>query len=142
MKFYRFMSMREFVRMMNGGTIDGRHNHMARTTSHGICFLGEFVQTDYKAPAIGGWQWCGVSCSPADAFEFLSGIVSKDIIVEFEADPANFTESVGVYAVPEEWGANWDSLMTTQEFTVPSYNRENCVPLRFAFPGEWHWYNF
>ena len=89
MKFYRFMSMKEFNKMSSGVDIVGKKSFKARTTSTGVCFLSEHTlckDDEHKA-----------TINVEKAYDFLYGIVSDDIVVEFEARQ-EMTESYGVYA--------------------------------------------
>ena len=133
MKYYRYMSFAEFVTILQGGTIEssGRCNR-CRTTSNGVCFLGE--HTDVK----------GHDYSAIDCFEFLSGIVSEDILVEFEADlmPMN---GIGCYAIPEhlcsDYAERFYGKMSVQEYYVHSYSRSTFTPVAYYTYEEYEWGN-
>lgn len=131
MKFYRFMSMKEFNKMSSGNDIIGKKSFEAyRTTSTGVCFLSEQTlckDDDHKA-----------TINVEKAYDFLYGIVSNDIVVEFESRQ-EMTESYGIYA--SIFGAN---TMIVTEYCVPSYNRENMIPVRYGTIDDWsiEWHPF
>ena len=111
-KLYRYMSLAEFYKYSAGLEIIGKKHFKARTSSTGVCFLGE------KTPAIG--ESYTYSFDPEDCYGFLAGIVSKDVLVEFETE-VEVREGVGVYAEPQ--GGYWD-LMSIPEYSVDSYSRD------------------
>ena len=125
MKVFRFMSMREFDKMNAYCPITGKKSFAARTKSTGVCFMSE---EDYQ---------------PNYAYAFLKGIVSADIVVEFEVDPSELTESWGIYADP--LGDYFDTI-EAREYCAPSYDRERFVPVRYGIPRLYNrgidWYTF
>ena len=129
MKLYRYMSIREFTKMDSFCEIEG-HSHNARTSSEGVCFLGGSTDVD------------GVQYTPENCYAFLEGIVSGDILVEFETDET-VSESTGVYCNPSTW-----ETMSIIEYCVPSYSRNTFIPKRYCIPDEWNrfnlgtWYNY
>ena len=135
MKFYRFMSMKEFNKMISGADIVGKKSFEARTTSTGVCFLSEQTlckHDEYKA-----------TINVEQAYDFLCGIVSDDIVVEFEAQQ-KLTESYGIYA--SIFGSAYFDTMVVTEYCVPSYNRNNMIPVRYGMLKdywriEWHPFN-
>jgi hypothetical protein len=136
MKFYRFMSMKEFNKMASGADIIGKKSFEARTTSTGVCFLSEQTlckDDDHKA-----------TINVEQAYEFLCGIVSDDIVVEFECRQ-EMTESYGIYASIFGTTAYFATMVVT-EYCTPSYNRENMIPVRYGmiddyYRIEWHPFN-
>ena len=134
MKFYRFMSMKEFNKMSSGVDITGKKSFEARTTSTGVCFLSEQTlckDDNHKA-----------TINVEQAYDFLCGIVSDDIIVEFEARQ-EMTESYGVYA--SIFGTAYFDTMVVTEYCVPSYNRDNMIPVRYGMIDDCcriEWYPF
>ena len=131
MKVYRFMSFREFNLMEAGCDIVGKSHYKARTNSSGVCFLPEVVEAyDY-----------GYTFKPDKYIEFMSGVATTDVLVEFEADEKMFTEAYGVYAFP--YGI-WDDDMDVKEYNIPQYNREYVKPTRYAMCGfsRIDWYTF
>lgn len=134
MKFYRFMSEREFIKMSAGCPMTNNNPHSnRRTASVGFCFLGEKTEDDN-----------GNVYTPESCIEFLSGIVSSDILVEFEGNEDVLNESYGVYANPMT--SDWDDFITIPEYCTCEYDREMLVPTRYAIPGkryhEYEWYSF
>ena len=131
MKFYRFMSMKEFNKMSSGVDIVGKKSFEAyRTTSTGVCFLSEQIlckDDEHKA-----------TINVEKAYDFLYGVVSNDIVVEFECRQ-KMTESYGIYA--SIFGP--DTMVVT-EYCVPSYNRDNMIPVRYGTIDDWliEWHPF
>lgn len=127
MKIFRFMSMKEF-RTMDAYVpmVHPKHHFSARTSSKGFCFL---ASEDWDARF---------------ALQFLSGIVSADVCVEFEVDEKYLTESCGIYADPHS--DVWGDTMCITEYCTPTYSREIFKPTRYSFPTygrevEWFSYN-
>ena len=117
MVVYRFMGKEEFSRFTAGVEIVGKHYHHARTTSHGVCFLPEF-------PCEGDEGYV----PPEYCYDFLSGIVSGDVLVKFETDQ-ELTHSRGIYAAE-------NGRFAMDELCIPSYSRDNFTALAYAIPGE------
>ena len=133
MKFYRFMSMKEFNKMSSGNDIIGKKSFKARTTSTGVCFLSEKIlckDDDHKA-----------TINVEKAYDFLYGVVSDDIVVEFESRQ-EMTESYGIYA--SIFGSAYFDTMVVTEYCVPSYNRDNMIPVRYGTIDDWRieWHPF
>ena len=135
--FYRYMSMDEFNKMSAGVDIVGKKEFNCRTTSTGVCFLSEqtLCEDDEHKAVI----------TPEQALDFLCGIVSEDIIVEFEARQ-DLTESYGIYA--SIFCSGLYDRMTVTEYCTPSYNRDNMIPVRYGMIGrhdanriEWYPFN-
>lgn len=122
MKFYRFMRMSEFSALTAGVELVNNRNYAlhAHTDSVGFCFF----TADSRAKAF-------------NAYDFLMGIVARDVLVEFEADPAMFTKSVGVYADPY---SDWD--MCVDEYCTTHYSLDNCTPVAYGvfdvFGCDWY----
>lgn len=121
MKVYRFMSFKEFNKMLAGVPIVGRKSFNARTSSSGICFLPEVVK--FNSSDGEEYEFCPSAC-----FCFLNGIVSSDVLVEFETD-REFQESYGIYADP--CGSYYDCICI-RELCIPEYDREILIPLRYC----------
>lgn len=143
-KVYRFMSLKEFDLMSAGVPMvhrnSFRHN---RTNSEGFCFLPETVKgtfIDYEVE-----EDYSVEYTPAEFFAFLDGIVSPDVLVEFEVDSENLVESYGVYS-----GYSWNSYTHIMEYCAKTYDRDSFVPLRYAVSNsryprndeDFTWYTF
>lgn len=134
MKFYRYMSMKEFQKMSAGCDIFGKNSFKARTNSEGVCFLGENTLVDDR------------DFSPIQCYIFLNGIVSSDILVEFEAaDGVELEEAFGIYADP--YGDYYDCMSIT-EYNLPMYNRDIMRPVRYCMGNPYgfsvrdEWYEF
>ena len=147
MKLYRYMSFNEFNKMNAGITIVGKRSFKARTNSEGICFLGEKTPaetyyTEYDENDLPYSVEVNYTFTPEDCMRFLCGIVSKDILVEFETDSTNIRESWGTYSDP--YG---EDCMGITEYCTPSYNRDTFIPVRYAIPNNefcdgFVWYPF
>lgn len=130
-KLYRYMSIYEFLKMSIGNKIQplSDYSKTKKTSSKGICFLGEksFDSDDYFRE------------TPESCRSFLGGIVSKDILVEFELEnPEDITESFGVY----------DTVGKIPEYWLESYDKNKITPLRYKIAkgssfeeDEWEEYN-
>lgn len=129
MKVYRYMSLTEYNRMLIEEDIVGKSHFAAFTSSTGVCFLPEkVIGKDDDGETL--------EFTPVEAFGFLYGIVSEDLLVEFEvADGAEeqFKKSYGLYSNP----IGWDDI-SVEELCIPYYNREICNPLRYCVPGNYY----
>ena len=74
-KYYRYMSFDEFSKLASGCDIIGKRHHKARTSSSGICFLGEYTVIN-SDNAISQFTF-----SPEQCLNFLLGIVTNDVLV-------------------------------------------------------------
>ena len=133
MKVYRYMSMGEFKKMASGCPMVHVGNfRKSRTSSSGFCFLPEEIVAIDE---------CGeLRFSPEECLEFLSGIASEDILVEFEAPKSSLTESYGIYSNPATYGH-----MSIRELCADEYNRDVFIPLRYGIVDRWggcDWYQF
>lgn len=104
MKLFRFMSKKEFEKLINGEKLINKKKHKGRTGSTGFCFM------QYNKD-------CDINYS----YEYLSGIVDDDIIVVFETDKKNVNESWGVYADP--YGSFFDTITET-EYCTKEYDKK------------------
>lgn len=127
MKLYRFMSFKEFNDLTFGMNMVSHNSHAkCRTNSVGFCFLGE--QTDVMGRAL----------TPVQCFQFLRGIVSDEILVEFEAPSNAVRASYGVYANPFS-----DDFVVVDEYCTEHYNHKVFRPLRYCMfdrQGHEDWY--
>ena len=127
MKVFRFMSLEELQKYLNGEELLNTTKHEAHTNSVGFCFM------NYK------------DNDPEEAIKFLSGIVDDELCAEFETDESNLNKSYGVYADP--YGAFFDT-MTEDEYCTQKYSKENFKLLRIAtlkynyekFELDFNWY--
>ena len=135
MKLYRYMSMQELVRLSAGMDLVNANEHRySKTNSNGFCFLPEVLDIH----EIGGHSNADGSAhsyeAPATyAGLFLSGIVSEDVLVEFEAsDMSMFQKGYGIYADPQS--SYYDDLLRITEYSTRFYNRDVLKPLRYCIP--------
>ena len=134
------MSFEEFNNMSTGMDMYPRTwKHKAKTNSTGFCFLPEQVRMHDDGDI--------VMLSPLDCLRFLRGIVSEDVLVEFEAPEAAFRQTEGSYA--STFSDDWEAFCSIEELCCDSYNRDTFVPLRYmpepdywcAAQREWYQYN-
>lgn len=136
MKLYRYMSNKELQKLMAGIKMYPNVNfHKAKTDSEGFCFLGEKTIVQY-----GDEDYC---FSPENCIRFLSGIVTNEVLVEFEANVSLVKESWGCYSDP--FGDYDDSIFIT-EYCAKTYDRDNFIPTRYALVPDFEvrntiWYN-
>lgn len=125
MRLFRFMSKKEFDKLLNGEDLINTTKHKGYTKSVGFCFM-EGVEEDAEY-----------------SYEFLSGIVSGEICVLFDTDE-KLNESYGVYADP--YGHFFDTI-TKDEYCIEKYNKETIKPIKycnnfdniFCEDKEWKW---
>lgn len=144
MKYYRYMSFEEFHDMGLGLTIVGHQFPNNRTASSGVCFLGEKTLIESNTNR----QDSPVYYSALDCYSFMSGIVSSDVLVEFEVEDGIMTESWGIYADPIDY-SDWYSIISVVEYCIPYYDRELITPVRYCVDVSTHrrgttpvWYNY
>lgn len=118
MKVYRYMSLKEFQKFSAGVTIEGKKFPHCYTDSVGVCFLPEKVEGSGYDPLEDCFY--DVKLSPEKCFRFLGGIVSDEVLVEFEGEESLFTKSNGIYA--DVYGG--DGTMRIKELCIDSYNRD------------------
>lgn len=141
-KFYRYMSNEEFQKLSSGMELTNENMHKtARTASEGFCFLPEVVKfNSYFEDEV-----VSTTFNPVQCYRFLSGIVTNDVLVEFENVSEDLQESFGIYADP----INCDYYATIDivEYCAKSYSRDTMRPTRYAIVGEYYhqgvdWYTF
>ena len=141
MRIYRYMSAKEFNMLSAGITIEGKRFLKCRTSSEGVCFLGSETTFVAEDPLTG--DMTERTFSPEMCIRFLGGIVTNDVLVEFEVtDESILRETVGVYANP--LSDYWGDYVNVPELCCDSYNRETLVPLRYAIVKDgwqWEWYD-
>ena len=126
MKAYRWMSKKEFQKLMAGCDINVvRRRRTTRTTGKGIFF---FPEDYFKTWMTDFPDFVSKQPSPEFSSKFLSGIVSQDVLVEFDVQ-CEPEISYGVYANP--YTGDWDDYIEVDELCVPFYNRETMVPIRY-----------
>lgn len=141
-KFYRWMSIKEFQLFSAGVEIKGKKDHKSRTDSTGVCFLPEdfLVEADYGLD---------IHICPKASLCFLSGIVSDDVLVEFEADENLLKKGKGIYANPST--DLWDDYVSVEEYCIPAYSLDTFKAKRYFLldnawardlgKGTWYAYN-
>lgn len=128
MKLYRYMSAWEFIRMSMGKEIKPYvYDFEARTSSKGLCFLGEktFVNDGTHKGEF----------TPVECLDFLKGIVNDDVLVEFESENnENIRETYGEYANP--FNDDYDDYnVAVTEYCMMSYQKDFLKPKRYLFPN-------
>lgn len=126
-KVYRYMSLSEFSDMLKGLPIKSETNWKMKeksSSSIGICFLPESIVA-YTDRGIETYD-------PIFAYEFLSGIVSNERLVEFENHGVRFEKTSGVYADPF---GSWWARIEVGELSTTMYNRDLLIPIRYRIPG-------
>ena len=124
MKLFRFMSKEEFRKLVNGEELEKNKGHDGKTNSIGFCFMKDDIYNN-----------------PEYAYEYLSGIVSKDICVKFETE-IELKKGYGIYADPY---GSFFSTITQIEYSITKYNNRDFKILEFAIPAsglddeEWEW---
>ena len=118
MKVYRYMSFKEFNTMILGiPVVHKKRAFRARTTSYGFCFLPEttdFYVAEENCPS----NSHKFSYSAEECYEFLDGIVSDDILVEFEVlDRFALSQGWGIYSDPT-WISGYFGLINIVEYST------------------------
>lgn len=130
MKFVRFMGQNEFNKLVNGETLKMNDRQRfcesgAKTLSSGFCFLGSPILYMDKDENIH-------QCTPFEALEFLYGIVTTDVLVEFEAEPDVLQRSYGIYSDPDPFAGFSDTVIVA-EFCTTEYSRKKIKPIRVCY---------
>ena len=125
MKLYRYMSVDEFHKAVDLGLpmINKNQFRLNRTNSEGFCFLAEKTLIKEKV------------YSPEECYWFLKGIVTAQVLVEFDAPRELVRESWGIYGDPEYYwngSVDYSATVEVQEFCTRSYTCEDFIPLRYA----------
>lgn len=128
MIFYRYMSYIEFNKYLNYQTIypTGRWN------CNGICFLSE------KTKVI-SWKNNIFHLSPIECLDFLTGIVTEEVLCKFEINKNIITPQLSTYADYNwEHDLNYDynnpeTLCTVKEYILPHYNYHNATLLSHKY---------
>lgn len=121
MEIFRFMSRKEFDKLIKGEILYNKKRHQGRTNSIGFCFMNIEDNT------------------PEYAYEFLSGVVDDDVCVVFETNK-KLTESWGVYADPN---GSFFATITEDEYCTTKYSLDEFKIVKMAIPkfweNEWEW---
>lgn len=143
MKVYRYMSMKEFEKMSAGCVLENMNTFKdCRTESEGFCFLPQITKFEVCD------EWEGevftFEYTPEQCIQFLTGIVTNDVLVEFEVDKTLINASYGVYADPTYISGD-DGIIEILEYCTKTYSRDDFIPCRYAFiidNNNVTWYNF
>ena len=140
MKVYRYMSDKEFFACNSGlDILPYQKKYKARTTSKVFCFLPEIVTFHGQ---YGDGTPYTQRTDAEHCYSFLSGIVTNDVLVEFDAPETFFRKSEGIYADP--YSDSWNDFIEMEELFCDFYNRDVLKPLRYAVfqKGEAVWYEY
>ena len=146
MKFYRYMSIEEFVKMSVGQNLKSNYNQQFtnnNTDSQGFCFIadktiGKSTKDDdmeslvFRSSRTMKDNKKQYEFSPEECLEFLS-MVTKEILVEFEEiNSPDWHIGYGIYKNPNDVGD-----MEITEYSLPEYNKNILKPLRYIIvPNE------
>lgn len=126
-KLYRYMSFEEFDKVMRGETIVGSDHRMRyMTNSVGVCFLSDpvVIMDEHRKEIMS-------VTSPERSLEFLGGIVTSDILVEFEVPNLDeFRKGYGIY----DGEIVGKDIISAEEFSIIKYNKDSLIPTRFIEP--------
>ena len=151
-KFYRYMSLKEFQKLSIGLKLENKSNHSGsrRTESNGFCFLPEITKftsnfEDFNEETNEEFSYSVESEFDAvQCYSFLEGIVTNDVLVEFENISEELNESFGIYADP----VNMDFYETIAitEYCTETYSIETMRPTRYALvkscsKADWYIFN-
>lgn len=118
MKLYRYMSIEEFLKLNSGAELNRYseefENQLQDENNVGFCFLGEKTMYDNEL------------YTPIECLSFLEGIVSTDVLVEFET--TNDSEILSRSATYS--GRNSGNTDITEYFTQ-SYSKKSLIPTRY-----------
>lgn len=121
MKIFRYMSKKEFDKLIKGEVLKNNKHHQGHTNSVGFCFM----KVDDNEPRY--------------AYEFLSGVVDDDVCVVFETNK-KLTKSYGVYADPY---GSFFATITEDEYCTKEYSLEDFKIVEMTIPDfrkeKWKW---
>jgi hypothetical protein len=120
MKVYRYMSSEELKKFQKGEEILPLIDHKAsgKATDAGkeLCFLPERILFKDSRGTLNTF-------TPIEAYEFMSGVVSDEFLIEFEVlNKAMFKEGSARYADP--YGAFFDTIRIKELRTNKYSNKE------------------
>lgn len=119
MKLWRYMSVKEFNAYCKNLVLNqSKKCRHGKTTSDGYCFLGDkttFTSYADDPPT-------EISYTAEECYSFLSGIVSRDLLVCFDTQETNVRQGKGVYADPTSFW--WDDYITITEYFCKEYSSE------------------
>lgn len=126
MKFYRYMSLEEFVKMSMGKNMQANYHQQFthnNTDSKGFCFLASTIVGKSTRDNNKTYKF-----SAEESLKFLSGIVCDEILVEFEEnDIVDGNWGYGIYNSfydPDD--------MKINEYSLMEYNKSVLKPLRYV----------
>lgn len=126
MKYYRFMSEEELIRMLNGDILENLDPHNGCITdSEGFCFLREdsTLESQYGVEKV-----FGIKDEPwASAYEILAGNITSDYFVEFETSK-ELKEGFGRYA--NVHSDDWFDYCSVKEYSTVEYSTGWMIPTR------------
>lgn len=125
-KVYRYMSFNEFEALMNGIQLSNpKIRNWKTTNSCGFCFLAETTAFSVRNQdgIVQHYKLRAENCC------FLDGIVSNDVLVEFEVkDNSLLRKGFGVYWNP--YYSGYEQTITIDEYSCHSYNKTMLQPIR------------
>lgn len=131
MKIYRYMSYLEFLKMSFGLEIESseKTSYLFKTNLKGLFFLGE--KTKFNSTELGEQEF-----SPEECLAFLSGIVTQEVLVEFETtSEVELKQGEGTYADPYDFWWTHTQIDIT-EYAILKYNKRNIIPTRYILNPE------
>jgi hypothetical protein len=132
------MSFEELNKIMQGETLSHPVNWSEEgnaSTSSGFCFLGEKTSFKVKDGRV-------ISYDPIECYSFLSGIVTEQVLVEFELVDDNAIKIAENcrYADPSTTGEH--DYIYIKEYYINEYNSEILKPLRINIGFGYSYSNF
>lgn len=110
MKVFRFMSKKEYEKLINGEKLINRAKHMAHTTSVGFCFM------DLK------------DNPPEVAYHYLIGLVCPEVCVIFNVKNKNVL-SKGYGRYTDINSKNFFARCIREEYYTTQYSKEDLEPI-------------
>ncbi|HIS38542.1 MAG TPA: hypothetical protein IAB45_03425 [Candidatus Onthousia faecavium] len=110
MKVFRFMSKKEYEKLIKGEKLVNRARHIAHTTSIGFCFM------DLK------------DNPPEVAFHYLIGLVCPEVCVIFNVKNKNVL-SKGYGRYTDINSENFFARCIREEYYTTQYSREDLEPI-------------
>ena len=125
---YRYMSEKEFERLVAGEVLENGtdHSKVAHSGSVGFCFLTPMTMIE---GGIGSRR----SLSAEEMYSVLESLVSGDVLVRFETEET-FLTSFGRYADPFSKGDDIfnPALVSIRELSLTRYSCETVRPVAFC----------
>lgn len=145
MKYYRYMSIAELHKLLDGKKLTNEMAHHnvkgSLSTSVGFCFLRERTKVFDR-------EGNRKKYNPVECFDFLHGVVNPEVMVEFNTNRKDLIASEGLYAAPPGRNSHysWEQLfrdlanpedvplVRAVEYSTTHYNAADMVPLRVHVP--------